>query len=317
VIDTGELATSREARRGRPAWLGWLLPLLLGAVPWAWFAVRDLSPAMNAVAFGLPVGAAVAAVIAFGVAMLAERMRFALVSLSLVAFATAVVVAPRLPQRSPAPMDPFRLVAANTFDENDSPHAAVRALVATRADVLVVVETPPPLLMELRQTLAGESSQRVARLSVFSRWPVERLPAIDGVPTTTALRVEVRRPGAPFVVYAIHLANPLHEISWSGHAEAVASLLRSAGRERLPVVLAGDFNMTDRSTSYRQLDSAMRDAMRSTFAGSTYEQGLWRLLQLRIDHVFVSRTLCAADSGTFAVPGSDHEGVAVDLGACR
>jgi vancomycin resistance protein VanJ len=153
-------------------------------------------------------------------------------------------------------------------------------------------------------------------LNVFARWPLRGPEPITGVPRASAIRVEVDRPASPFVLYAIHLLNPLHEISFTGHAATVERLLRSAQGERLPVVLAGDFNMTDRSTSYRMLDGAMRDAMRTDLAGTTYEQGLWGLLQLRIDHVFVSRSLCSADATTFAVPGSDHEGLDVRIGAC-
>jgi endonuclease/exonuclease/phosphatase (EEP) superfamily protein YafD len=311
-----EPVSTRERQRARPPWSGWVIPVLAAAVPWTWFAVRDLGPAMDALAFALPVGAAVLALVAFGWAMLSERMRLAVVSLSLAVFSVVVVIEPRLPQPSPAPVDPFRLVAANLFDGNQETRAAVHALVARHAAVVVPVETPPPLLMLLRRTLTGYSSARIGRISVFARWPVEPLGSIAGVPTDTAMRVRVDRPGAPFVVYALHLANPLHEVSWSQHAAVVERLLRSAEDEDLPVVLAGDFNMTDRSTSYRVLGGAMRDAMRSTYAGNTYEQALWVLLQLRIDHVFVSRRLCAADARTFGVPGSDHEGVEVELGGC-
>jgi endonuclease/exonuclease/phosphatase family metal-dependent hydrolase len=117
-------------------------------------------------------------------------------------------------------------------------------------------------------------------------------------------------------MYAIHLANPLHEVSFSVHAATVGRLLRAAEAERLPVVLAGDFNMSDRYTSYRKIDAVLRDAMRARYAGSTYERGLWGLFQLRIDHVFTSPSWCGADPFTFTVPGSDHEGLSVELGRC-
>ena len=64
------------------------------------------------------------------------------------------------------------------------------------------------------------------------------------------------------------------------------------------------------------LDGTMRDAMRSSFAATTYDRWQWALLQLRIDHVFVSDQLCDMDGSTFTVPGSDHDALEVDLGAC-
>ncbi len=311
-----ERTTSSGPVRTRPAWVGWVTPAILIALPWAWFAIRDVGPTMNAIAFGLPVGAGVAALAAFGYAMLSERMRFGLVALSLAAFTVAVVVEPRIARPSPPPLQPFRLVASNTFDENRTPGRAVRALLAQHADVLVAVETRRAIVDGLAGGFPDDRVQDAGDLNVFSVWPLRAMPPPRGVPATAVMRVKVLRPGSPFVVYAIHLPNPLHEISFAAHAQTVARLLASAEREDAPVVLAGDFNMTDRSTSYRLLDGAMRDAMRASFAGSTYRRGPWALLQLRIDHVFVSPRLCSADPSTFPVPGSDHAGVRVLLGRC-
>jgi endonuclease/exonuclease/phosphatase (EEP) superfamily protein YafD len=291
-------------------------PLLLAAVPWGWFAIRDLGPGMDPIAVGLPVGATVLAVATLALAMLSDRMRFALVSLSLVTLAAVVVLAPRLPRSAPAPLVPFRLVSANTYQGNPDPRAAARALVAASPDVLVAVETPVVLQSALQAELIGLEHVQRSGLNVFSRWPLGEPDAIPSIATSSAIRVEVDRPDAPFVLYVVHLPNPLHEVSFREHASLVEALLRAAQRERRPVVLAGDFNMSDRSTSYRMLDAAMRDAMRTSLAGSTYQLGLWRLLQLRIDHVFVSAETCSAGAGTFGVPGSDHEGLDVLLGRC-
>jgi endonuclease/exonuclease/phosphatase (EEP) superfamily protein YafD len=83
------------------------------------------------------------------------------------------------------------------------------------------------------------------------------------------------------------------------------------------VVLAGDFNMSDRSRGYRTLSDSFRDAMRAgTPAGSTYENGLWSALFLRIDHIFTTPAWCAVNSRRYPVPGSDHEGIEGLLGPC-
>jgi endonuclease/exonuclease/phosphatase (EEP) superfamily protein YafD len=306
-----------ERRRARPSWLGWVGPLALAALPWTWFLVRDLSPSMDAVAFGLPFGAALVALLVFGVALLSTRMRLALVSLSLVILAAVVTIAPRLPQPTPAPIDPFRLVSVNTYHGNQRPAAAAGAIAARHPSVVVAVETGGAVVEALQAALGVDRLIRVDLLNVLSKWPIQRLPQIPGMPPGIAIRVEVLRPGAPFIVYAVHLANPLHEVSFSGQAATVRRLVRAAEAERLPVVLAGDFNMSDRTTSYRAMDATMHDAMRSRVAASTYEDGLWALLQLRIDHVFVSPRLCDADGTTFNVPGSDHQGLSVDIGRCR
>jgi endonuclease/exonuclease/phosphatase (EEP) superfamily protein YafD len=315
LVATAE-RTSPQDRRVRSSPGGWVLVLMLAGAPWSWFAIRDLDPGLDVIAIGLPLAAAVVATAVVGGAMLSGRTRFALVSLSLVVFAVVVVIAPRVPRSEPAPADPFRLVAANTYQGNADPTAAARALVAFGPDVLVAVETPTTLQNALRRELGGLEHVQRGGLNVFARWPLGEPEAVASISTSAAVRVAVHRPGAPFIVYAVHLPNPLHEVSFGEHASMVERLLRSAQDERVPVVLAGDFNMSDRSTSYRVLDGAMRDAMRSSLAANTYRQGLWLLLQLRIDHVFVSRELCAAGSGTFDVPGSDHQGLDVLVGRC-
>jgi endonuclease/exonuclease/phosphatase (EEP) superfamily protein YafD len=311
-----DVRTTPRARRSRWRWVGWFLVLALAAAPWAWFGVRELDPMMDAVAIGLPLATAVLAVLVFGVAMRPGRMRLAIVSLSLVAFTAAVVLEPRLPRRSPVPIDPFRLVAANTYENNLEPEAGARALASARPDVVVVVETTDELLSSLGPALGRADEVRSRRLAVFARWPLSRPVPIPAIQPAFAARVEIDRPGAPFVVYAVHLPNPIREVSFAQQAELVDALLRSALAERLPVVVAGDFNMTDRSTSYRTLDGPLRDAMRSSLPGSTYQRALWALLQLRIDHVFVSPQLCATEAHTLEVPGSDHRGLDVTLGRC-
>jgi endonuclease/exonuclease/phosphatase (EEP) superfamily protein YafD len=308
--------TESGVGRGRPPIAKWIGPAILSAVPWAWFAIRDVGPAMDAVAFALPLGSAILAIATFGFAIVSRKMRFALASLSLAVFTLVVVVAPRLAQPSPPPIAPFRFVSANTFLGNEWTLTAARTLAAKRPDVLVAVETSQPMRVALRLSIPADYSAQLGNQIVFARWPVTEPLPIPGVSQATGMRVEVALPGSPFVLYAVHLPNPLYETSFSAQAATIERLLQSAQGESLPVILAGDFNMTDRSTSYRALDGAMRDAMRSSFAATTYDRWQWALLQLRIDHVFVSDQLCDMDGSTFTVPGSDHDALDVDLGAC-
>jgi endonuclease/exonuclease/phosphatase (EEP) superfamily protein YafD len=308
--------TERGVGPGRSPIAKWIGPAILSAAPWGWFAIRDVGPAMDAVAFALPLGSVILAIATFGLAIVSRKIRFALVSLSLAVFTVAVVVAPRLRQYTPAPREQFRLVSANTFSGNAWTFAAARTLVGEQPDVLIAVETSRPMRVAMRLSLPGDYSVGLGTQIVFAQWPVAAPRPIPGVSQATAMRVEVARPGSPFVVYAVHLLNPLYNTSFSAHAATIERLLQSAQSEHLPVILAGDFNMSDRSSSYRMLDGAMRDAMRSSFAAATYRHLAWFVLQLRIDHVFISDQLCAVDGSTFTVPGSDHDGLEVNLGAC-
>jgi endonuclease/exonuclease/phosphatase (EEP) superfamily protein YafD len=80
--------------------------------------------------------------------------------------------------------------------------------------------------------------------------------------------------------------------------------------------LAGDLNLSDRTREYRRLTGRFRDAMRAGLAGPTYMRLPYRPLLLRIDHLFVPRGWCSRGAHTFTMRGSDHRGVAAEVGPC-
>ena len=110
--------------------------------------------------------------------------------------------------------------------------------------------------------------------------------------------------------------NPAYESTFRRQLEFVARLSRAAEREADPVVIAGDFNMSDRQLGYRRMTSVFRDATRTGWAADTYDHAVWRLLFMRIDYVFVEQDWCAAAAERFTVPGSDHQAVATTVGPC-
>jgi endonuclease/exonuclease/phosphatase family metal-dependent hydrolase len=160
---------------------------------------------------------------------------------------------------------------------------------------------------------------------ILSRFPARLLDKPPGWPNDfRAHRLEVDTPSGRVVVYLAHLVRPhlgprriikIRRQMRSQRREREA-LLASARTETAPVVLTGDFNTSDRSSGYRKITDRFRDAMRSRRAGPTYVAALWRPLLLRIDHVFVPRDWCSAAPSRFALHGSDHRGVAVDVGPC-
>ncbi len=294
-------------------------PVLSGAaLPWAWFLVRDLGGPVEGVAVLLPVLVAIAAIILLGLALGRRRVRLLTVVASLVAFGVVCVVGPLLPHRGPAPVAPLTLVSTNLYLNNTTPQAAVTALLAVGADVEVAVENSPQHLAAFeRIDTSHPYSASDDQLVVRSRYPVTAMLDPAHVPTRRTLAVTIEAPAGPFLLYAVHALNPLSESTFTSQLVWVERLLRAAARETLPVVIAGDLNMSDRQLGYRRLAGEMRDAITAGGWGHmTYSDGVWAPLFLRIDHVFVSRQWCAADGGTVDLPGSDHEGVAVQIGPC-
>jgi endonuclease/exonuclease/phosphatase (EEP) superfamily protein YafD len=290
---------------------------VLIAAPWLWFAVRGLGSDMDAVAVLLPlIGGSVFLALA-ALAALRRTWLPLLVGASVLGVAVVATVGPRVPQSSGAPRPPITLAMANVYDGNPTPVAAAAAMNARRVDVLATVEMTPAFWWSLQAHATLPYRVAVGQLGVESRWPL-RLLAPHGLARSRLLRIGVRDPGDPFVLYVVHALNPLHDSSTFGDQRAFTrQVITTARAEPLPVVVVGDFNTSDRTLSYRWFTSAMRDAMRAnTIPWSTYDGGWWATLFLRIDHAFIPKDWCAAHGSTFAVPGSDHHGIQVTVGPC-
>jgi endonuclease/exonuclease/phosphatase (EEP) superfamily protein YafD len=249
----------------------------------------------------------------------AGRNTVALVaSLAVLAFGAVTVLQPRIGGASAAPVQAVRVASANVYGRNAVPREAIAALIAQDADVLIAVESPGGLTRLLQNVDREHTSWVVSdELVLGSRFPARELPLSQQLDPVRVMRVLVSRPGAPFVVYVVHDLNPLFDHDWNRQLAFDRAIRDAALRERLPTVLAGDFNLSDRTEGYRLLEGSLRDALRAGGgAGNTYEDGFWRVFLLRIDYVFTSPSMCAGDARTFDVPGSDHEGVFVATGSC-
>jgi endonuclease/exonuclease/phosphatase family metal-dependent hydrolase len=297
------------------------LPVALAiALPWLWFAVRDLGGLLDTVAVGLPFVGVGAIVVGAVAAVISGRAWPLLAGTSLFAVCVVSVLGPRLPRIESPPDPAIRLVAANVWDENPQPGSVPGSMFDRAADVVAAVEMPGDEFYEAMSGAAATagltSTVDDGELGVWSRFPVRELGDV-GLPPARVMRVGVDAPGTPFVLYVVHALNPLSDTTFRDQHRFTEELVAAAAEERRPVVIAGDLNMSDRVTSYRTMDAALTDAMRADVAGrTTYVGGWWTSVLLRIDHVFVDPAWCAVDPGTFAVAGSDHRGVEASVGPC-
>jgi endonuclease/exonuclease/phosphatase (EEP) superfamily protein YafD len=314
VIDTG--APTRRPDAAPRVRRRWAWPVVLAIAPWMWFAIRLFGPEVDLAAVLLPAAALAAIAVCAFVAILGRRPRYAVPIASLALFTAVAILLPRTPHATADPVDPFVLVSANVFIHNPTPGAAARLLANWHPDVLVAVEATQDIRDSLAASLEGYAYAARGELDIYSRWALDPLKRFADIPKSAAFAVTVDRPGGPFVLVAVHLPNPLHEISFPDHLAMAQRLLADAQGGGRPVVLAGDFNTSDRTHAYRALTKSLRDAMRTTWAGSTYRGGVFGLLALRIDYILEPTAWCSAGATTFAVPGSDHRGLSVSLGSC-
>jgi endonuclease/exonuclease/phosphatase (EEP) superfamily protein YafD len=303
----------RRARR--------LLPIAVAVtVPWAWFAVRDIGGPFDAVAVGLPLIGATAILSSAVVAVIVGRAWPVVAGASVLVVCSVAVIGPRLP-RAVAPPDPgIRLLMANVWEANPTLEAVAPSMLARDADLVIAAEMPDDAFYE-RMTVAATAAGLTetvhgAQLGAWSTFPMRPLAGI-GLPLARVMRVGVDVPGMPFVLYVVHAPNPLRDTTFTDQRRFTDVILGAIAREHRPVVVAGDMNMSDRVVSYRSMEAELTDAMEAgTFGRTTYVRGWWPTLLLRIDHIFIDPTWCAADPTTVTVTGSDHRGVEALVGPC-
>jgi len=298
--------------RARAASLVWVAVAI--AIPWAWFLVRDLGPAMQLVAMALPVVVAAALLGLLISAADTRKISPLLVAASVAAFGWVSVMGPRSAQPSPPPVDPVRIAALSFSDAKDP--SALRIVDATRADVRVVVAPSKKAATALRRAIDAPNSIQGGRFVVFSRYPLGLSALPKGLPSDLFMRFQVFGPTTTFVVYASRTDGDLLGSALGG-TSALDRLRTVALHEDFPTILIGDMGMGDRSTEYRAYAGSFRDAMRARTAASSTVGSFWSPLLLRVDHLFTSTSWCAEGARTFDVQGSVHRGLIASVGPCH
>lgn len=304
----------------------WFVVLVAAALaPWSWFLVRDRGAALDAVATGLPVVVVGAVFAGLALTVYIRRAAPAVFAVSMLAMGLVAIVGPWMPHPAPPPARSLRIVSANALDGNESPRAAAD-IRAQNADVVVVVEGAALVEKALRRRYPFVGFDTTTEHLFTSRFPIRRLPLparMGSSPDDQVSRWEVRPPSGPFVVYVAHLNHPaVRKVtgirpSLRRQRDEIRSLLAAVADERLPTLLVGDLNTSDRTWGYRRLSSEQSDAMRSGWAGPTYVRIRYRPFLLRIDHIFIPRDWCSDAGARFRITGSDHRGVSATVGPCR
>jgi endonuclease/exonuclease/phosphatase (EEP) superfamily protein YafD len=302
----------------------WVWVAVVALAPWTWFAVRDLAAVFDLVANGLPVLYPLAALGLFVYAAVRHRRWLAVGVVSCLLAGVVAVAGPWRAQPVPPPVRGFRIVSANVNSKNPTIERAVADALAEQGDVVLLIEAGRG-----RVTLPAEYPTvirpRYSNQLILSRYPARLLDKPPNWPNDfRAHRLEIDAPTGRVVLYLVHMKRPhlgpRRILGIRGQLRAQRrereAALTSARAETAPVILAGDFNTSDRSRGYRRITDRFRDAMRARRAGPTYVKTLFRPFLLRIDHIFVPHDWCASGAERFSLHGSDHRGVAVDVGPC-
>lgn len=217
-----------------------------------------------------------------------------------------------------------RLLAANVFEGNLD-GSLVPALLAARADVMVLVEVSVERQVELADAgafrelpfLVQAGNIRRKRILIASRYPV----SVSGVakPGGTATPVATLKIGTRSLkVVGSHPSAPLYRGAISEQRAWFVWAREQARVSTEPIVLAGDFNASRFVPAMGELFAAgLTDAHEARGRGlsTSWPVGgaFFDLPFMRLDHVLYRGDVVATAVRDLTLPGSDHLGIVADL----
>jgi endonuclease/exonuclease/phosphatase (EEP) superfamily protein YafD len=219
------------------------------------------------------------------------------------------------------------------YDLAESQLAAIIAAIrAQQADVVALQELSPGAAAGIQRQLVDNYPYQVlapsierAGLGLISRYPLVEWKSQGAAMQTALLRVggssvtvinvsmtapELKRHRLPGVRWAKYIRN----YRTSKRSREIGSLLRTIERVEGPLVVAGDFNLSDREPDYAQLAAQLHDSYRetnwgfgNTFPGSLDLGGVPISLPfLRIDYIWSAGGAVPAASQVACGNASDH-----------
>jgi endonuclease/exonuclease/phosphatase family metal-dependent hydrolase len=170
--------------------------------------------------------------------------------------------------------------------------------------------------------IAAETITRHGQI-ILSKYPVER----DAQSIVTGGMVDIE--GTQLQIYTVQLTNPLSDdgdgfddTSRSIQGEAVRYVASLATDASMPVVIVGDFNMSDATKEYQLFTAQLTDVFRHTRRGfgSTFPN--WRFDTpslgflppvIRLDYAFVNRNIEPGGARVIQQGNSDHYPLLVEI----
>jgi endonuclease/exonuclease/phosphatase (EEP) superfamily protein YafD len=260
-------------------------------------------------------------------------VQIVLMVIGLVWFALPTIYKPITPPEG----ETFKVVTYNVQGANTELDEATAWLIASNADIIVLEETSDGYdqRLEALYDVYAHEEHIEGSVRIFSHYEIlsKELLIIEQSPGHLVLRLVLSQQGHELAVYATHFAlprtsakhlfvpTPNYGLDFALHYDEtrrntmIHTLLDILREETLPYILAGDFNTSDASLIYHEIEALMVDAFREAGAGAgrTWPVadaiGLPPVISpfLRIDYIWHSSHMRAVEASVGSVPiGSDH-----------
>jgi endonuclease/exonuclease/phosphatase (EEP) superfamily protein YafD len=211
------------------------------------------------------------------------------------------------------------VLEANVYDENAEPEAAAEKILASGADVLVVVEMDSQTLRALRLRGIDQAypfstvpNGRFRVDAIWSKHPLTDIQAPISRRDMPIATVDVG--GRHLLLVAVHVENAIrNREEWMSELEA---LKRQATSATGPVALVGDFNSTRWNPPFGDLLAAgLHDAHEAVGQGlsRSWPNLAFPVPLMRLDHALVNDQVGVVSVRDADIPGSDHIGFVIEL----
>jgi endonuclease/exonuclease/phosphatase (EEP) superfamily protein YafD len=219
---------------------------------------------------------------------------------------------------------PFlRIVTFNLNFGNDRIDGVDKFLNETDADVVVLQEATKDHLASLHQGLDARypHSRGDFGLVIFSKYPIRADGRVDrpGYPPWIRLLarwVELDVNGTAVEMVGVHLARPFYP---ELQQQDVSTLTQFVLTRKLPIIVAGDFNMTPWTEGLKQFTDITGLGRYNTLHLTwPMRRGNIPLLPLvAIDNMFASRDFAKIATKGGPLLGSDHRPIIADLALAK
>lgn len=224
----------------------------------------------------------------------------------------------------------FTLATFNIYKDAYDHRRTIQTIHEMDADIVALQELTRDAAQAISRALADEYPYRAfhpnrrdpaAGQGVLSRYPI--LDDEYWVIRRGHQRVTIDLDGTHLTLYNTHphqtFAHWAFEMQW--RTEEIDEVLRRAAEDAGPVILAGDFNMTDQTDDYARVAARYQDAFRAsgwglgyTFPDTTNERWPFLPLLARIDYIFHNAALTTAEIHVWhSAGGSDHRPIKAKL----
>ncbi len=213
----------------------------------------------------------------------------------------------------------LNVMSFNIWARNQDLDTAAALIRHEQPDILLLQEAYQPvgyqLIYKLNDLYPGQEihvayEPRMGQ-AVISRYPITLLEA--SAQKGRALKVLVETPDGPIAVWNVHIYHPF---PWSRQYRQVSVLADDIAREKIPLIVGGDFNTTDQSETYQIVNQYLSNAHWEAGWGFGFSFPAHRpqlegipivTPMLRIDHIFHSEHFYTLNARTLPLSGgSDH-----------